>query len=463
MDLINQITLIIGLILNFISKIEFLLISVALIILYHLILSIIRDKKFVIPLRKFDDITGAKFEDFENLPIINIVIPAWKEGEIFRKCLKNILTLNYPNLKVIINAGGNKETIDIANSFKVNENFKILLQKKGGGKVKAINDSLSQVGAGLICLIDADIYLTDEDLLKMLFIIVNKNEALVASSLKPHSTQVKKSFVRYLFINRNTWFRIKFTRYTRNSISQCTLMKLEVMNVVGKFTEKRLIGDGQSMGIDIVEKMYNIYQLNSHGVQSFNYPDNLKEYFSQNVRWIQNTYFNIIRKSKIKILIFILLSIEALYMVLFPIFLLFNMGLFFIGILLLVYIYSKKIRKIIFFKKTSDKAYFGRNKIWFFISLIFFIYLDNIIQIYTMFEIIFKGDKVLMNVLVTGGCGFIGSNFIRLKDLLSVQNAAGHINLLSIIRKTIISHEETPLGTLLAHMDIGSVSERREL
>jgi len=393
MDLIYQINVFIGFILNLISTMEFFAISISLIILSHIFLYLIRDKKYIVALRKFDDMTGVKFENFKELPLINIIIPAWKEGEIFHKCLNNILTLDYPSLNIIVNAGGSEETIDIANSFKIQENFRILLQKQGGGKVKAINDCISLVTEGLICLIDADIYLTDEDLLDMLNIIVNKNESIVATSLKPHYTQVKKSFVRYLFINRNTKFRIKFSRYTRNSISQCTLIKLDVLIKVGKFTEKRLIGDGQSMGLDIVEKNNKIYQLNSQGVQSFNYPDSLKDYSSQNVRWIQNTYFNIIRKSKKKILIFILLTLEALYLVVLPIFFFVNLGLFFLGILLLIYIYLKKIRKISFFKKTSDKAYFGRNQIWFYFSIIFFIYLDNLIQIYTVLETIIKGDK----------------------------------------------------------------------
>ncbi|MFW9867187.1 MAG: glycosyltransferase [Candidatus Thorarchaeota archaeon] len=393
MDLIYQIYVIIRFILNLIVTIEFLIVSISLIIFYHIFFYFIRDKKYVIAFKKFEDKEGIKFKNFEQLPLFNIIIPAWKEGEVFRKCLKNIFTLDYPNLKVIINVGGNEETINIANSFRNHGNLEILFQKKGGGKVKAINDCISHVKEGIICLIDADIYLTDEDLLKMLNVIENKEEYIVAASLKPHHTQVTKSFVRYLFINRNTRFRIKVNRYTRNAISQCTLIKLEVINKVGNFTERRLIGDGQSMGLDIVEKNYRIYQLNSQGVQSFNYPYHLKEYFSQNVRWVQNTYFNIIKNSKKRIFIYILLIIEATYLVVFPIFLFFNFGLFLIGILLLINIYFKKIRKILFFKRTSDRTYFGKNKLWFYIFIIFFIYLDNLIQIYTVLEIIIRGDK----------------------------------------------------------------------
>lgn len=393
MDIIYQISKIIEFILITISTIEFLITSILIIILYHIFFYVVRDRKYIAALIKYEDNNNLNLNNFESLPLINIIIPAWKEGDTFRKCLENVFSLEYPSLKVFVNVGGNEETISIAESFKNANNYTILFQEKGGGKVKAINDCISQVKEGLICLIDADIFLKDEDLLKMLYVIQNKNESIVISFLKPHSSQVKKSFVRYLYINRNALFRNKFQRYARNAISQCTLLKLEVIKKVGKFTEKRLIGDGKSIGFDIMEQNFKIYQLNSKSVQSFNFPLNLKEYFSQNVRWIQNLYYNVIKKSKKRTVIFIFLTLEILYFIIFPLFLFINMGLFFLGILLMIYFYSKKMRKIGFFKKTTDKTFFGKNSIWFYISIVFFLYLDNIIQIYTVLELLFKGDK----------------------------------------------------------------------
>ncbi|MFX1279833.1 MAG: glycosyltransferase [Promethearchaeota archaeon] len=393
MDLIQIISKIIQLSLKMVASIEFLIISFITIFFYHFFLYFLRDKKYITNLRNFSDYNHPQIENFKELPLINIIIPAWKEGEIFRKCLNNLFSLDYPHLNIIVNAGGNEDTISIADSFKSNDNYKYLLQEKGGGKVKAINDCISQVKEGLICLLDADIYLTDDDLLNMLHIILKKNESIVASFLKPHHSQVKKNFIRYLYINRNALFRYKFTRYSKNAISQCTLLKLDVIKRIGKFTEKRLIGDDRSIGLDLMEKNLEIYQLNSKGVQSFNFPSNLKDYCSQNVRWIQNVYHNLIRKSKKRILIFIILIIGGLYLIIFPLLFFINSAFFFVGILLIFYLYLKKVRKICFFKNTTDKIYFGKNSIYFYILLIFFIYLDCIIAIYTALELIFIGDK----------------------------------------------------------------------
>ena len=68
-------------------------------------------------------------------------------------------------MRIIVNAGGSKETLEIANSFKEYKTFKIIHQKKGGGKIKAINDCLSYIAEGLVFIMDADVYVSDNDLL----------------------------------------------------------------------------------------------------------------------------------------------------------------------------------------------------------------------------------------------------------------------------------------------------------
>ena len=395
MNLIYQLRNFFDTILILIGTIEFIFCLILFIILSHILLIFIRDRKFLLSFRKFNDRDSVKFEDFTQFPLINIIVPAWKEGEIFRGCINNILKLKYSNLKIIINAGGNEETTTIANSFKKYEIVNVILQEQGGGKVKAINEGISHVSDGLICLIDADVYLKDIDLLNMLYIIDVKNENVVASALKPHQSQIRKNIVRYSFINRNTKLRSHFSRYTLKSISQCTLLKLDVVEKVGKFVEKRLIGDGQSIGFDIEEKNFKIYQLNSSGVQSFNYPDNIRSYFSQNVRWLQNSYYIRVGANRSQFLRFILLSLKSLFLFIFPFLIFINKYFVLLGIILLTNIYLKKIRKIIFFKKTTDIKYYRKNRIIFYIVILFYIYLDALIVIYAFFEILFKGNKKL--------------------------------------------------------------------
>ncbi|GAH31493.1 unnamed protein product, partial [marine sediment metagenome] len=89
--------------------------------------------------------------------------------------LKN---LSYPKLKIIVNAGGNQETIDIAESFRKYDNFLILRQLGGKsraalGKIKALNECLAHVTEGLIYMTDADCIFNDEIFLRIVKPLIN--------------------------------------------------------------------------------------------------------------------------------------------------------------------------------------------------------------------------------------------------------------------------------------------------
>jgi len=114
------------------------------------------------PFKQYHDPESISLADLHDIPFVNIIMPAWSEGEVFRQTLNSITQLKYPKIRAIINAGGSKKTVEIAESFKKFENFTILTQKKGEGKIKAINSCLPYVKEGVIYSVDPlqDINLT---------------------------------------------------------------------------------------------------------------------------------------------------------------------------------------------------------------------------------------------------------------------------------------------------------------
>ena len=98
---------------KFIFSINFIIFIASIIVFYNIIIHFIRDRNYIRVFKKSKDPEIVKLEDLRDLPLVNIIIPAWKEGELFNDCLLLITNLIYPNLKVIISAGGNEETIQI--------------------------------------------------------------------------------------------------------------------------------------------------------------------------------------------------------------------------------------------------------------------------------------------------------------------------------------------------------------
>lgn len=118
MELVYIFLSILVLILDILSKPIVFFFIIFLLIVYHFFLISVRDRKYLLDFRKWYDNKPVNMKNLKEFPIVNFIIPAWKEGEIFKGCLLNITQLKYPNLRTIVNAGGSKKTIEIANSFK---------------------------------------------------------------------------------------------------------------------------------------------------------------------------------------------------------------------------------------------------------------------------------------------------------------------------------------------------------
>ena len=172
--------------------------------LYHIFLFAFRDRRHIKERKKFKDPEMVGINELEEIPLLNIIIPAWKEGIEFKNCLISITKLSYPKIKIIINAGGNEETVNNANSFKKDERFIILHQKEGKdraefGKIKAINECLEYVSEGILYFIDADCYLTDEIILRVIVPIVNDNENVVmGAGIRPLKDQQRALQLTFL-------------------------------------------------------------------------------------------------------------------------------------------------------------------------------------------------------------------------------------------------------------------------
>ncbi len=391
-----------NLIFSFMCSYFFIIILGTILVIYFMLFYFIFDKKRIKSNKNLKDPQSISIEILNEKPLVNIIVPAWNEGFIFSKCLESIKNLKYPNIKAIVNAGGNKETLQIANDFKKYDNFIILHQEKGSirasiGKVRAINDCLKYVKEGIVYFIDADSYLDDEILLQMIYPIINKNEKIVLGGLRPLKEQENRNFVKYLFIDR---FRANTFRYSnQKAITGANwCIAFEVLKSINKFSENEKIATDKSMGNDVFSKGYEGYLLaNSQHRIYVDYPNNFKKYKTQKSIWIENTLYNSVKNRKfIGFLKFLLLWIFSVYLFIFPFLFFFNIGFFYIGIFVLILYYLGKIRKYLIFRALLIKEYrlSIRFNIQYFISLFLYLYIEALITIYILFHFFFYLKKL---------------------------------------------------------------------
>lgn len=388
----------ISLFLQFISNLNFLIFCIFFYIFYQLLIYLLKNRKYIKILEKTKDPETITINDLKNLPLVNIIVPAWTEGKEFRECLQSIIDLKYPKIKAIVNAGGNSETINIAESFKKFDNFTILHQKRGKskyirgkGKIIALNECLDFVSEGILYLIDADCYLTDDILLRLIYPITNNNENVVmGAGTRPLISQENFDLVKYSLFYRFRFAKKKFERYLANIISGAnTCLTYNVIKVIGKFNENRLISEDVSRGYDIITKGFKVYRLLDYRSRIYtDVPITIKEFIIQRKKYIENKLiFSILYNKKFSIMKYFLLILFSFYILISPIFILFNIGFFYIGLSIFLFIYLSRMKRLIIFKIIVNKKYYAKFGKILFIKIFYYIIVELITNIFTLFSL----------------------------------------------------------------------------
>lgn len=403
MEILNHFQMISIYLLSLLESILIVLFFISIVIIYHISMHFIFDKKDLNYLKKIKDPESISIKDLKEIPIVNIIVPAWKEGQVFNELLLSIKNLKYPRIKAIINAGGNDETLEIAHSFKKYENFVILHQKGGAsrpslGKIKALNECLPHVSEGIVYFLDADSYLDDEILLRMIYPIVNFDENVVGGKVRPLKSQLNNNLVKYLQIDRLKGRRFKFLRHEQIDVinGQNLCVKYEVIKAIDKFSEIKNYATDKTMGINISSKGFTkSYQVLDYRHRIYvDYSNTIRDYMHQKIIWTENFLIESSRNNKIKLFKFIGLFFLSLYILMFPLLLLINFGLFFIGFLIFLNAYLNKIRKLIFFKQYVDIVNYEKYTILFYFTLIFYIFMEAIIIVVIPFHFVHYLKKV---------------------------------------------------------------------
>lgn len=382
---------IIEIIFQFIDSFNAILLVLIILIFFQTYL-FIKDR---INFKKLQTFKDPKFDlnELENFPLVNFIVPAWNEGEILRDCLNSLKNLNYPNLKIIVNAGGSELTENIVNYFKKYNNFIILKQKPGIGKIGALNEALDYITEGLVYMIDGDVIFNQEIFLRVIGPLINLDENVVSGSdIRPLKYQEDKYLPKYLEI-RYIRFK-KFERYLDKNImgANCCL-KHEVIKKIGKFSLNTFVAEDISRTIDIRKAGYEIYHLTSYKARLYHkFPENSAEAIDQRIRWLENSFFYSIQFKKSQLIRFIALIFISSIIIISPILFVFYLNLFFISLIIICFLFINIIRRVIIYKSLRTKKDKILN-IKFYLRFFFYIYIESLVNLYVFFRVIFLGRK----------------------------------------------------------------------
>jgi cellulose synthase/poly-beta-1,6-N-acetylglucosamine synthase-like glycosyltransferase len=115
-------------------------------------------------------------------PRVSFLVAAWNEESTLLSCLEAIQRLGYPNLEIVLCAGGTDRTWQIASKFS-DPRLILLPQDPGDGKQKSLQRCLERAGRGeILYLLDADCLITGAAFARMLAPILGGGEQAVTGS-----------------------------------------------------------------------------------------------------------------------------------------------------------------------------------------------------------------------------------------------------------------------------------------
>jgi len=234
----------------------------------------------------------------KNLPKVSIAIPAYNEEETIVETLKSVINLDYPKSKleiIVINDGSKDDTRKLVeNIVKQNTGDNIILiNKENGGKASALNIALKRAKGEFFVTLDADSFVREDALKKLLPHFGDKNVGVVLPLLKIHSPKnILERLQHYEYI---IGFFYKKLMGKLNCIHVApgpfSVYRKEVVTKLGGYKVGNLTED-QELTFNLQKHHYKVIQILDTIVHT-KAPRTIKSLYKQRNRWYKGAMYNI--------------------------------------------------------------------------------------------------------------------------------------------------------------------------
>ena len=221
----------------------------------------------------------------DNPPQVSALVAAWNEVEHIDAHIQSFLALRYPNIELVLCAGGYDGTLAKARLY-AGERVIVIEQHAGEGKQKALARCYEHAHGDVIYLTDADCRFDDDALARLLGPIVNEGEHAATGGFAPLPEQRQHPFVF------NQWAVDTYARrytgtYSSGLIGRNAAVTARVLQNTGALAEDVRIGTDYYLAKQLIGAGYQIRYVADSVVVS-QYHTLVGPYIRQQIRWLRN-------------------------------------------------------------------------------------------------------------------------------------------------------------------------------
>ena len=221
-------------------------------------------------------------------PSVSVLLPAWNEHRMIERCLASLMSLDWPNLEIIVCAGGSDGTLRRALRFE-RDNVLILAQRPGDGKQVALRRCFERSRGDIIYLTDADCIVSSDTFSAVIEPIVLREAVAATGTSQPHDEQITDPFA---FHQWSTLRAVDRTRADQSSglLGRNCAIRRDALIAAGAFTAPVPIGTDYHLA----RKLH----LNGDAIRyvpvavESEYPTTPRGIIRQQSRWLRNIFLH---------------------------------------------------------------------------------------------------------------------------------------------------------------------------
>lgn len=221
----------------------------------------------------------------ERTPRVSVLVAAWNERDRIDAHLRSFQTLRYPNIELILIAGGGDGTLEQARRY-TNERVIVLEQQPGEGKQRALAKGFERAGGEIIYLTDADCLYDDEALTRLLAPLINEGEHAATGSSRPLDEQQATILPLYLWFS-DVMAGAHSPDYSSGILGRNAALTRHAIETSGGLNFTARTGTDYQLAKRLLAANIAIRYVGASVVAS-EYPATLRVYRHKQSRWLRN-------------------------------------------------------------------------------------------------------------------------------------------------------------------------------
>ena len=218
-------------------------------------------------------------------PKVSVLVAAWNEADMIRAHVEAFLRLSYPHEELILCAGGQDGTFDLARRY-AGEHVVVLEQHVAEGKQRALHRCLEAATGSIVFLTDADCLLDDDSFVRTLAPLILEGEDVATGTSRPLERQLGNPFVVYQWGIRS-FSNAQRPSYVSGVLGRNCAVSEGTLAGIGGFGADVPTGTDYHMAKLLLRDGHRIRFVPDSAIET-KYPDTVHSYWRRQSRWVRN-------------------------------------------------------------------------------------------------------------------------------------------------------------------------------